>query len=184
MFGIFKKAQKEEDIMAKEQAQAELNAMKAKIMVMYEHGEIQVPNQTNVMLKKDEQVLLTMNNVRFSEERSARYRQGMTLGSIHKGHFGAFSTSVSRSKGEMRQVDEGSLTITSKRIIFMGTMKTIQQPLTKIAAFEAWSNGCDIAFEGKNKIARFTNTDETIINDLVPVDGIIMRSAIAGQLDC
>jgi len=182
MFGIFKsKAQKEEEKMIAAKKEEEKIAMMAQIIKMFENDEIEFPNNTGFMPKKDEKIVMVLQKVSFFEERTATIRKGMTLGSIHKGKFGAFSMSVARPMDEMKKIDEGTIVITSKRIVFMGTMKTMNKPLNKILSFVALPDGFQVGFEGDKKMKMIRNADITEING-VKTHGLMIEAAVKGQL--
>jgi len=113
-----------------------------------------------IILKRNEEHLFSMPDIRLKEPRSVRKSSGTYGGprvriakgvSIGVGSFGA----TSESHKEIRDIDVGTLTITSKRIVFTGTKKTKNIPLAKIISMNPYSDGIGINRENKQTMEYF-----------------------------
>lgn len=159
-------------------------------------NEVNLPTANcPIILKKNEEAILVMPNVTFREPRSVRTSLGGYGGPtirIAKGISfklgGASSRSVSHE--EIKKIDVGTLTITNKRLIFTGTMKTLNYNLSKIMSITEFSDGIAIQRENKQKTEYFTDTDNIIltytrnnITNETPFHGALIKAAIMGQIE-
>ena len=110
-----------------------------------------------VMLKKGEEALLVMPDaVDLYEERVRHEYQGGTAGvslrvakgmSVRAGGFKGERVPVS----EQKHIDTGSLTVTNKRLIFIGPSKSTSFATNKILNVEGYDDGIRVNREGKQK---------------------------------
>ena len=161
---------------------------------LYE-GKVYLPTKDcPVILKRAEEPVLVLSNITFKEPRAVRTSVGGYGGPtirIAKGISfklgGASSRSVSHD--EIKAIDKGTLTITNKRLIFTGSMKTLNYNLSKILSITDFKDGIAIQRDNKQKTEYFTDCDETVINYKVndqfkstPFYGSLLKAVIMGQL--
>lgn len=159
-------------------------------------GKVNLPTRNcPVILKKTEKAIVVLPNITFKEPRAVRTSVGGYGGPtfrIAKGISfklgGASSKSVSHD--EIKAIDQGTLTITNKRLIFTGTMKTLNYNLSKIILINEFKDGISIQRDNKQKIEYFTGSNETILNykingqlNSTPFYGVILKAAIIAQLE-
>lgn len=159
-------------------------------------GKVNLPTRDcPVILKKTEKAIVVLPNITFKEPRSVRTSVGGYGGPtirIAKGISfklgGASSRSVSHD--EIKAIDQGTLTITNKRLIFTGTMKTPNYNLSKILSINDFKDSIAIQRENKQKTEYFTGCDETVLNyklngqfNSTPFYGVILKAAIMAQLE-
>ena len=148
-----------------------------------------------VILKRAEEAVLVLPNITFKEPRAVRTSIGGYAGPtirIAKGisfRLGS-GTSKSVSHDEIKTIDKGTLTITNKRLIFTGPMKTLNYNLSKILSITDFKDGIAIQRDNKQKTEYFTNCDETVFNYKVndqfkstPFYGTLLKALIMGQLE-
>lgn len=124
--------------------------------------------QATINLKKGEIAHLHDNSVVLMEERSVSVsNRGGGAVRIAKGLYLGGSQAVSRSHDELRQIDQGELTFTNKRIVFVGATKTKQFDLNKIIQMEVFSDGLSISYEGREKKTIFRTQSLPLIWDMM-----------------
>jgi len=113
-----------------------------------------------ILLKKGEDLKATIPHVSLKEPRSVRVSSGGYGGPsfrIAKGFYfrvGSFG-SRSVSHEEIKIIDEGTLILTNKRIVFIGQKRTLNIKLDKIISIEPYSDGIALRREGKEKTQYF-----------------------------
>jgi hypothetical protein len=125
-----------------------------------------------VLLKNGEECFGQISKVEFFEDRAVRQWVGGSTGMSfrvakgvymrvgqHQGH--------AESHDEKRLIDTGILTITSKRLIFRGSGRINEIPLSKIISLEGYRDGIVIAKSGKQKAEYYRGFDGVIISSLV-----------------
>lgn len=162
---------------------------------LYE-GRVYLPTKDcPVILKRAEEAVLVLQNITFKEPRAVRTSVGGYAGPtirIAKGISfklgGGSSRSVSHD--EIKSIDKGTLTITNKRLIFTGSMKTLNYNLSKILSITDFEDGIAIQRDNKQKKEYFTGSDETEINYKVndqfkstPFYGSLLKAVIMGQIE-
>lgn len=160
------------------------------------NGEFSLPTENcPIILKKTETPVLVIPNVILKEPRSVRTSVGGYGGPtirIAKGISfrlgGGSSRSISHE--EIKTIDQGTLTITNKRLAFTGTMKTLSYNLNKIISITEYEEGIAIQRENKQKTEYFLGTNQFTLrykrNDeynITPINGLILKAAIMGQLE-
>jgi hypothetical protein len=60
----------------------------------------------------------------------------------------------------LRNIDQGTLTLTNKRLVFSGTKRTINIDLRKILSVEPYSDSIVLRRESKEKTQYFTGIDQ------------------------
>lgn len=123
----------------------------------------------DIMLKKDEKIILSVPDVRLLEPRAVRVSSGGGAGvSFKVGKRARISTGqgkgVSKSVDQITHIDTGKFYITTKQVIFVGAKKSIKFPIRKIISITPYVDGIKIAREGKTKTEIFV-TDEITLNN-------------------
>ena len=159
-------------------------------------GEMILPtSECPIILKKSERPLIVLQNVIFKEPRSVRTSVGGYGGPtirIAKGFSlrlgGASSRSISHE--EIKTIDQGTLTITNKRLAFTGPMKTLNYNLNKIISINEFDDGIAIQRDNKQKTEYFLGTNNTIVSftrgsqeTSTPFYGSLIKAIIMGQLE-
>ena len=127
---------------------------------IYEGNPPFISPPNGFVVKKGEGVLLTTNNIDLVQQttRTVNYIGGMT-----------FKTSKDKKNGETKRppvketvkevIDNGSIVLTNKRLVFIGMEKTITTELEKIAEMENYSDALYITREGLTRKLCFTGLD-------------------------
>ena len=148
-----------------------------------------------IILKRAEEAVLVLPNITFKEPRAVHTSVGGYAGPtirIAKGisfRLGG-GTSRSVSHDEIKTIDKGTLTITNKRLIFTGSMKTLNYNLSKILSITDFKDGIGIQRDNKQKTEYFIDCDKTVLNYKVndqfkstPFYGTLLKAVIMGQLE-
>jgi hypothetical protein len=151
-------------------------------------------NPSPVILKKNENLSIVMYNVSLEEPRSVRQTRAAYGGPtirVAKGvsfRLGGASAQ-SESHEEIRVVDQGTLILTSKRLIFIGSKRTTNIDLRKIMAIGVYTDAIESQRENKQKTEYFKGINKTSINFTVnnrkyniPVSGVVLKAAIQGAI--
>jgi len=125
-------------------------------------------NPFPVILKKNENVSIVMYKINLQEPRAVRQTHaaygGPTLRVAKRVSFRLGGASArSESHEEIRVIDQGSLILTNKRLIFIGSKRTNNIDIRKIMAIEAYKDGIELQRENKQKTKYFTGTDKTSV---------------------
>jgi hypothetical protein len=147
-----------------------------------------------VILKNNEKAVLVLNNIAFWEPRAVRQTSGMYGGpSIRVAKGVSFRVggvqARSESHEELRQIDSGVLTLTTRRLIFAGSKRTTNIDLKKILSIEAYKDGIASQRENKQKTEYFLNTDKSSLNVTahgnhynLPVNGVVLKAIVEGMI--
>jgi hypothetical protein len=117
--------------------------------------------QSPVILKKGEEVRFEVTDVTLSEGRSTTTSSGGYAGPtirIAEGvSFGVGGyRSTSRSHDEITAIDKGTLTLTNRRIVFSGSMRTSDADLANLLSVEVFSDGIAIRISGRANTEYYT----------------------------
>jgi hypothetical protein len=99
---------------------------------------------------------MSLNHISLIEVRSNRVGVGGSV-RIAKGfwlHAGKLLDSS--NENELKVIDKGTFILTTKRYIFLGGGKTIDQPLSRIGSIVPFPDGIGIARSNKQKIEYFS----------------------------
>ena len=151
-------------------------------------------NQSPVILKKNENLSIIMDNISLQEPRAVRQTQAAYGGPtirVAKGVSFRLGGASARSESheEIRVIDQGKLILTNKRLIFIGSKRTVNIDLKKIMAVQAYRDGIESQRENKQKPEYFTGTDKHSITininnrqSTLPVYGGVLKAAIQGAI--
>lgn len=155
-------------------------------------GEVEIRTEADspVLMKKNEELVLSFPNVSLFEPR--KVTRGGTAGTsirVAKGvrvRVGGFQA---ESHEELRKIDGGTLTLTDKRIVFSGAKRTASFPLDKIVSMEPYRDAVSIRREGKEKVQNFVGIDQGTVTFSVdgreykePFSGVIFMYIIEGLM--
>ena len=159
-------------------------------------GKVNLPTQNcPIIMKKNEKPIVVIPNIILKEPRSVRTTVGGYAGPtirIAKGISFRLGGGSSRSESheEIKSIDQGTLTITSKRLSFTGTMKNLNYNLNKIMSINEFEDGISIQRENKQKTEYFTGTNNIILNytrnnqkNQTPFYGALLKATIMSQLE-
>jgi hypothetical protein len=138
-----------------------------------------------IIIKKDEELQLTLPSIVLREPRAVRQSSGGYGGPsfrVAKGLYfrvGAFG-STSESHEEMRDIDQGTFSLTNKRVVFSGSKRTIEIPLKKIISMEPYSDGIAIRRSGKEKTQYFIGVNCAGLT--ITVDDRIYKESLSGLI--
>jgi len=95
----------------------------------------------------------------------------------------------SESHEELRNIDKGTLVLTNKRLIFMGSKRTTNIDLRKIISITAYKDGIASQRENKQKTkilhrngSSYSNLHQEWKIHTVPFTGFIMKAAVEGKI--
>ncbi len=157
-------------------------------------AKINTNEQSPIILKRNENISLIMHNITLREPRAVRQTVGGYGGPtfrVAKGvnfRLGGIAAQ-SESHEELRNIDRGTLVLTNKRLIFIGSKRTTNIDLNKIIAIEPYKDGIGSQRENKQKTEYFTGSDKTTITinkngrrTTFPVNGVVLKAAIMGNI--
>ena len=158
-------------------------------------GEISLKTVNSpVILKKNEEAYLSLPNIKLSEPRAVRVSKSGGVGTsyrVAKGftvHSGS-GQSRSVSHDEIMGIDTGTFVITNKRLVFVGSKKSVNIDLKKILSINIFKDGISIQRENKQKIEYFTGTNKSEMDftlegrkQTLALEGYIIRAIILGQI--
>lgn len=114
-----------------------------------------------ILLRKHENLLINLPLVSYCEERAVR-RSGRSAGvsfRVARGLWIRTGGFDSESTHEVTELDCGDLAITSDRLIFVGSSKTLEYPLSKIIRVDADDDQVAICRAGKQRIEYFVGVN-------------------------
>jgi hypothetical protein len=135
----------------------------------------------------DEEVLAVFPDVNLMEQRAVRYSRGAYGGPtirLAKGLSFRLGGAAGRSESvdELRAIDFGTLVLTSKRLAFLGSMRTNSVDLCDLISLQPYSDGIAVHCERKQKAETYVLTRPLTIADGggrgLPVFGTTMKTAI------
>jgi hypothetical protein len=130
------------------------------------------------MLKQHESPLLCAPAV-LAEERAVRSYDGTTV-NLHKGI--SSTTGTSQSQGVLKAIDSGQLVLTTKRLVFVGALRTASTDLRKLIRAEVFADSIRVNREGKSKAETYLTDNPvaySIIINLLATDPIAEVSSDA-----
>lgn len=115
---------------------------------------------SSVILRRDEERLVVIPNMQLWEPRSVTRSFGVYGGPsfrITKGitwRMGAFG-SQSESHDELRAIDKGILTVTNRRLVFVGAQRTTDVSIDRITAVDPYTDGIAVGTRDRTKVQYF-----------------------------
>ncbi len=109
--------------------------------------EVQIPGSTIIIPEGETPHWYAATNL--NEERAIRQHHG---GSVRLIGSARIYLGQSESHGELRQIDKGHLLLTSKRIIFSGTMRNLEYKLDKVISVKEYSDAIEIGASNRKKV--------------------------------
>ncbi len=161
-----------------------------------QHGMITINTSDNspIIPKRNEKTSIVMNNISLLEPRSIHNFHGGYGGPtirVAKGvsfRVGGFA-GQGESHEEIRNIDKGTLVLTNKRLIFIGSKRTTNIDLRRIIAIKSYKDGVESQRTDKQKSEYFTGTDKSSISfttngkrNTIPITGVVLKAAIMGNI--
>lgn len=112
----------------------------------------------DIILKKNEIIVIMLSPIDYLEERSKRVSgggQGLSF-RIAKGVWYRTSQFRSEYTDTITKLDSGVMTFTNERYIFLGNTKNIDQPLTSLTAINPFLDGVSFIRSGKQRTEFFS----------------------------
>jgi hypothetical protein len=168
-----------------EQKDADMNTWLSQI----KSGNIQQMSDTSpVMLKRGENLIISLLGISLIEARSIRKGSyGGPSIKIAKGLYFRVGGFQAQSQEELKVLDQGIITLTNKRVVYSGSKKTVDIPLTKITSLQPYSDAISIVREGKERTQHFKGINQTTLTISVngrkyeePFSGLIFMYMIQG----
>ena len=162
----------------KKRAQERLQALQLEANEFMERvrsrGTVERPN-TSVMLQKGEVSCLSEPAV-LMESRAKRVYSGSSA-RLFKGFY--VSSGQSRSVAEMKKIDSGNITLTSHRVVFVGSMEQRTVALKDVATVQLFADAIEISSQKRAKNSVFTVRNpliwdsyiKGIVNGCIKVEG-------------
>jgi len=139
---------------------------------------------------QDEEVLCVLPGIDLMESRAVRHsiRRGSSAYggptirvarglSFRLGGSDSIGQTVSESSDELRQIDTGTLVLTTKRLAFFGSLRTNNSSLDDLIGVKDLGNGIQVHRERKQKAETYLLTSPLIVDGLV-VTGAMIQLAI------
>jgi len=112
--------------------------------------------ESPIILKNKEKLYVALSNISLSEPRAVRTGgYGGPSVRLAKGLSFRLGGFKAESHEELRNIDQGTFTLTDKRIVFSGNKKTISVSLNKVISINPYSDGISITREGFSKTQYF-----------------------------
>lgn len=144
-----------------------------------------------VLLKRGERILLVLDRIALRESRSVS--TGVYGGPsirIAKGVSFRLGGFRAQSHDELKEIDQGVLVLTNKRLIFAGSLRSVDVNLSKLTSVETYSDAIAIGRVGKQRTEYFVGLDEHTFaftvehrHRKVPLSGEMVKALIEGQLE-
>lgn len=147
-----------------------------------------------IILKKNEEAYVALGGISLHEPRAVRQTRGAYGGPtirVAKGVSFRMGNVAARSESheELRNIDQGALILTNKRLIFIGAKRTTNIDLGKIISITAYKDGIGSQRENKQKTEYFTGTDRHTLTftingrtHTVPFTGLILKAVVEGKI--
>ena len=161
--------------------QEESDLVKWLTLIRYGEENIRMDCQYPVLLKKKEVGVLFLQGVSFIEPRAVR-RGGYGGPSfrVTKGmsfRLGAFQA---ESQEELREIDRGSIVLTTKRLLFAGAKRNVNIDLKKIVDIEYYQDGTALRRSGIERVQYFKGIDSVTVT--FSVEGRTYRERLTGLI--
>lgn len=124
-------------------------------------GEFGSQFSTSVMLRPTERLIFALPSIQLCEERATK--RGATYSGVSvrvmKGVTLRSGTITGGTKTEVTPIDNGTLTLTSHRLVFVGEKQLREAVLTKLISIDALDHGVAITSSGRKKTEYYRGTD-------------------------
>jgi hypothetical protein len=111
---------------------------------------------TTIILKPDEQAFYSTPSTLYETRAVRRYQAGHTAFRVAKGVYVGGTSGRSISTQEWAKLDTGSLTITNKRLVFVGDKEDRTIPLNKVVSVDSTLTEIVVSVEGRQKVMTLT----------------------------
>ena len=143
--------------------------------------------ESPVILKRGEELRVVLPDISLVEPRSVSEGRAFYGGpTIRLAKGVSLRTGVAKGRGEsheeLRNVDQGVLTLTSKRLVFSGGKRTLTIELARIVSMEPFRDGIAIRREGKEKTQYFSGINPEMISIKATVDDREYEEPFTGEL--
>jgi len=140
-----------------------------------------------VVLKRGEELRVVLPNISLIEPRSVRTGRAFYGGpSIRVAKGIRLRTGMVKGRGEsheeLRNIDQGILTLTTKRLIFSGEKNSLTIALTKIVSMEPFKDGVAIRREDRQKTQYFSGINPEIISIEAKIDDRQYEEPFTGEI--
>jgi hypothetical protein len=161
-----------------------------KWMTALKDGEVSIKmicDSSPVLLKPKEELQVVLPNMALWEPRAVRQSTGGYGGPsfrIAKGVYwrlGAFKAQ-SESHEELRTIDQGTFTLTNKRLIFSGAKRTVDIKLDKLVSIEPYSDGIAVRSSAKQKTQYFVGIDPRRVIAKITIGGRLYEDPFTGLM--
>lgn len=106
-----------------------------------------VPSASTRILLQGEEVAFLDEPSTFSESRAYRVSGG-TATRVGRFYIGGM---ISESQQRLKQVDRGRLTLTNRRLVFVGSIENRHMRLPDIVSVEAWADAIEVCTQRRTK---------------------------------
>lgn len=152
--------------------------------------QLQIADDSPIILKKGEELQLVLPGISLLEPRVVRMGgYGGPSIRVAKGIYFRVGGFRAESHEELKNIDQGTLTLTTKRLVFAGNKRTVNIDLRKIISIQPYSDAIAIRRSGKQKTEYFTGIDKirisiTVDNRTYDVrfSGLILKYQIEGLI--
>jgi hypothetical protein len=152
-------------------------------MTQLKEGNIPIRfgGQSPIILKKKEELIFALPNISLLEPRAVRTGgYGGPSVRLAKGLYFRVGGFKAESHEEVRNIDQGTLTLTNKRLVFSGTKRTININLDKVISVEPYSDGIALRRSGKEKTQYFTNINQSKLT--ITVSSRVYEESFSGLI--
>ena len=129
--------------------------------------KLEGPLTSDIKLEEGEKEIFVFENIRLMEPRSVHRGGGASI-RVAKGIrlFGG----EGKSHTELTEVDRGDFVLTNKRVVYLGSQRTVTIPLDKILSYEHYTDGIGIRRSDRKNMQVFVGTHKykLIINNGEP----------------
>ena len=138
----------------------------------FANGEMAENFDSSIILKKNEFLIFEIPGIQLCEERTVKTKgshRGFSI-RVMKGvsyRFGGFEAA---SQKEVVELDVGTLTLTNKRLMFSGSTKSVDYPISKINRIEALETGVCISRARKVRVEYFLGLSNMSFTSTVTPD--------------
>ena len=144
-----------------------------------------------IILKRNETAIITLGDISLFENRSVRTgNYSSSRVRVAKGVSIGGGTFRSKSHEVLTEIDRGTLTLTNRRIVFLGGSHSSDILLKKIISIEPYRDGIVIGKEGRARTQTFKGINKTYLiitvenrTFQVPIDGVIFNSMIEALMN-